>query len=54
MGLLHRGRARILPEGEAEMKMHQEHVEIATPGRGLVEVSEQIRNAVRASGCMTG
>ncbi len=34
--------------------MHQESIEIETPGRGLLEVSERVRAAVRASGCMTG
>jgi secondary thiamine-phosphate synthase enzyme len=36
------------------VKMHQEHVEIATRRRGLVEVSEQVRDVVAAAGVRTG
>ncbi len=36
------------------MKMHQEEIEIATRGRGLVEVSAAVRRAVKAAGFATG
>lgn len=36
------------------MKMHQETVEVASPGRGLIDVSTQVRRAVGASGVRTG
>ena len=36
------------------MKMHQEELEIATRGRGLVEVSREVRRAVGIAGVTTG
>ncbi|MGQ0614058.1 MAG: secondary thiamine-phosphate synthase enzyme YjbQ [Planctomycetaceae bacterium] len=36
------------------MKQHQERVEIATRGRGLQEITDRLRAAVRASGVRTG
>ena len=36
------------------MKMHQETLEIATSGRGLIEVSDQVRRVVRAAEIRTG
>lgn len=39
---------------EPPMHQHQEHVTVETPGRGLVDVTEAVRAAVRASGIRTG
>lgn len=36
------------------MKVHQEHVEIRTSGKGLVNVTERLRAVVAASGVQTG
>ncbi|MDJ0521001.1 MAG: secondary thiamine-phosphate synthase enzyme YjbQ [Planctomycetota bacterium] len=36
------------------MKMHQEEIEVATRGRGLVEVTGEVRRAARAAGIQTG
>src|SRR5262249_39409074 len=37
-----------------EMKVHQEVLEIATSGRGLVDVSSKVARVVEASGVKTG
>ncbi len=36
------------------MKMHQETVGIASRGRGLIDVSDEVRRVVRAAGVRTG
>jgi secondary thiamine-phosphate synthase enzyme len=36
------------------VKVHQEHVEIRTSGKGLVNVTERLRAVVAASGVQTG
>ncbi len=36
------------------MKVHQETLEIASPGRGLIDVSDRVRRVVGAAGVGTG
>ena len=36
------------------MKMHQEEIEVATRGRGLVEISDAVRRAAQGAGVRTG
>lgn len=36
------------------MKMHQEEIEVATRGRGLVEISAAVRRAAQGAGVRTG
>lgn len=36
------------------LRMAQDHLEIATPGRGLIDITAQVGRIVRASGVQTG
>jgi secondary thiamine-phosphate synthase enzyme len=36
------------------VKIHQEHLEIRTPGKGLVNITERLRSVVTVSGIQTG